>query len=260
MGVLLDKRMGKRLQELSAVRATKHRQAEWERRWLVCVVILLSACQDLPQQRESDLTFFAGLDRRGLGISALTTRGSELETVMIDSTGETIVHEWKAVEKRSPTAMPRDLAKSCAGGTLKQYTADQPDAVEVVNQVTGVPFSSRFVDCMKSKGFLVKTQSVMPDSEYIVGFRHATERLGVTFEARKKDTSLALFRSDAESCAAQVRSGSSGTVKTYTHTPVPTNAWGGLVTTSTVKTVEPAVRELKACMEQLGYAMEKRER
>lgn len=210
--------------------------------------LFVAACQNVPGEQASELEFYAYPDRLPYILGG-TTRLGQFQTSTTMLTGETVFHEWRTREGAPVGNDAAAQVQMCA----KQVSAEVPDHREpTTHDPSGYALEksiwNAFVGCMKSQGFKPVQRSIALPSEFLFGVKHRSEYLGAAYLARGKENTLERFKEDLDACAAQVRSGWNGKMKTY--------ALGGFA--EAYKTIEPAGRELQQCMEGIGYTVKAR--
>lgn len=220
----------------------------------------LTACQNVPGEQAPELEFYAHPAGLLNHILASTTRLGQLQTSTTTLTGETVLHEWRT---RDGAPVEKDAVaqvQMCA----KRVSAEAPDHREpTTHDLSGYALEksiwNAFVGCMESQGFKPVQRSMALPSDFRFGLRHRSEYIGSAYLARGKENTLERFKEDLDACAAQIRSGWNGKMKTHTFMPLFTTGTSALSTPAvieTIKTIEPAGRELQQCMEGFGYTVE----
>lgn len=223
--------------------------------------MFLTACQNVPGEQAQELEFFADVTGIPNHILAGTTQLGRLQTMTTTLTGETVFHEWRTLQGTPVSKDDLAQVQMCAN----TVDADTPGPSETTTQERSKDrieesLWKAFVGCMENQGLRIDKQSIRRPSDFIFGLRHGLGYLGAWHFARGKENTLEGFKEDVDACAGRVRSGWNGKMKTYTFTPFTTgtSVLPTLAVSETMKTIEPAARELQQCMEGFGYIVEKR--
>ena len=225
--------------------------------FVVCIVTSLVSCDPVNTRLDSSPPpqIYAYPNGVRPGIRLFSEPNGRTGVTFINTfAGETITQQWKPTDP-SRSLLFSQTAASCRSQIFNGFKADRPMQEGAASVWPDYDMGPPFIQCMESKGLMGEQTELGLPSSFMFGVRH--QQLAARYEAKKKGTTFAQFKSDVDSCGKSILTGERSTVREYTFEPTWTGH-AGIAFGSTYRNIAPAGSWLKRCMEELGYAVEDR--